>query len=679
LYKNYYTLPAALTIVIVIVICAFGYSPVKTLTLHVALSGDDRWSGTLPYPDKLNTNGPLRTLNQACQYIQKEKSRYQLIQVFIHEGNYFIDNELVFSGIKTGADEAEVIIQAYRGDLVCLSGAFRQEQINLVNDQQILKGIHPKARNRLFSADLNMPGLQRKITLDNTGPSIMIIHNGVPMKLCQYPDDGWLVAGSVKGSASTGITVDYVDKEQGGPEPDRNTFLYGYWKFDWAGGYQKIKAYHAVKKEIELSPPYHSYGYGENQRFRFCNVLSALDEPNEYYIDFEQNKIIFWPKDTLRVLEIVLNAGAENKFNFINARSVTIRNICFENFYGPVIDINNSQKITLRNCKIRNIVTSAVKIEGGKENGLDSCELYNIGASGIVMSGGNRRSLEKGENFVSHTRIHDFAQIDKTYQPAIYISGAGQLVSHNHIYNGPHQGIRIIGNDHCIEYNELDHLVQETGDAGAVYMGRDWTFRGNLFQYNYFHDLKGPGKYGAIGIYLDDAASGSTVFGNVFMRCNKGIQIGGGRDNLVCNNVFLYCYPAVKIDNRGETDAKSAMSVNGSWKMYDKLKAVSFDTPPYSLTYPKLKTILEDNPSAPAGNSIVDNVSYKSEFIVRKPDNDSYWNKILMLDNNLSGFNEPSDTRNNDASLIRFVIKQALGSNDDFKPLPLDEIGIHGN
>jgi len=163
-----------------------------------------------------------------------------------------------------------------------------------------------------------------------------------------------------------------------------------------------------------------------------------------------------------------------------------------------------------------------------------------------------------------------------------------------------------------------------------------------------------------------------------------GGQAGGGR---VARHLGQHCLERAvaahileaEIDNRGETDAKSAMSVNGSWKMYDKLKAVSFDTPPYSLTYPKLKTILEDNPSAPAGNSIVDNVSYKSEFIVRKPDNDSYWNKILMLDNNLSGFNEPSDTRNNDASLIRFVIKEALGSNDDFKPLPLDEIGIHGN
>jgi hypothetical protein len=49
-----------------------------------------------------------------------------------------------------------------------------------------------------------------------------------------------------------------------------------------------------------------------------------------------------------------------------------------------------------------------------------------------------------------------------------------------------------------------------------------------------------------------------------------------------------------------------------------------------------------------------------------------------MLDKNYGILNVPSDARDRDPVLIRFIIMQVQQMNDDFKEIPSDEIGITG-
>jgi hypothetical protein len=55
------------------------------------------------------------------------------------------------------------------------------------------------------------------------------------------------------------------------------------------------------------------------------------------------------------------------------------------------------------------------------------------------------------------------------------MNGVGVKVSHNKMYDTPHNVILFGGNDHVMEYNLIYNAVTETGDAGAIYAGRDWT------------------------------------------------------------------------------------------------------------------------------------------------------------------------------------------------------------
>jgi hypothetical protein len=60
--------------------------------------------------------------------------------------------------------------------------------------------------------------------------------------------------------------------------------------------------------------------------------------------------------------------------------------------------------------------------------------------------------------------------------PPIRFDGVGTNVSHNHMHDTPHNVITFTGNNHNIEYNRIHDAVQDTGDAGAIYTGKDWTF-----------------------------------------------------------------------------------------------------------------------------------------------------------------------------------------------------------
>ena len=131
------------------------------------------------------------------------------------------------------------------------------------------------------------------------------------------------------------------------------------------------------------------------------------------------------------------------------------------------------------------------------------------------------------------------------------MEGVGHRASHNLIHDAPFEGMTIRGNDNIIEYNEFHHLMKETGDAGAIHVGRDWTWQGNVIRYNYFHDLKGPGLHGVMAVYLDDWASGFTVKGNLFYRAGRSAMIGGGKIQHRRREYLRRVQPSLHVDARG--------------------------------------------------------------------------------------------------------------------------------
>ena len=242
---------------------------------------------------------------------------------------------------------------------------------------------------------------------------------------------------------------------------------------------------------------------------------------------------------------------------------------------------------------------NGVEIQGGNSHGLLSCDIYSMGRGGAVIAGGDRKTLTPGGHFVENCHIHDLSRIDHTYTPAVKMTGVGNRIAHNLMHDIPSSAINLGGNGHVVEFNEVHHVVVESDDQGGVDMFGNPTFRGNIFRYNYWHHI-GNWQHvgeelscGAAGIRLDDAISGVLIYGNVFYKTSSGragfggVQIHGGKDNVVDNNFFIDCATAISFSPWGEK----------RWQQYNakSLQSPEIDTALYLSRYPDLARLSEDH------------------------------------------------------------------------------------
>ena len=157
--------------------------------------------------------------------------------------------------------------------------------------------------------------------------------------------------------------------------------------------------------------------------------------------------------------------------------------------------------------------------------------------------------------------------------------GVGNIAEHNEIYDAPDQAILLHGNDNLIRYNEISNVVQEASDAGAIYIGRDYGYRGNNISNNFIHNVQSI--FGvSVGIYLDDSVSGITVKGNILYDINGlATDNAGGRDNIIINNIMVNTQGGLETDMRAKLYAN--YDFNGqepdSWNLLGRLN-VDYDT-----------------------------------------------------------------------------------------------------
>jgi len=272
-----------------------------------------------------------------------------------------------------------------------------------------------------------------------------------------------------------------------------------------------------------------------------------------------------------------------------------LQRVALEMGRSNLVEIDGGAHNSLVRCALRNAGNSGASISG-QDNGLERCEVSETGDDGVRLSGGERSSLTKAGNYVRNSHLHHFARWSWTYHPAVLMSGAGHLVQHNVMDSAPHTAILYSGNEHTIEYNVIHHVCEYSSDAGAIYTGRDWGYRGNEVRYNFIHDVSTWFEgYGVNGVYLDDCVSGNHVFGNILYRIT-GLAVlnGGGRDNIVENNILARNGTGMGGDSRGLTAINNV--AGDSWNLLERLTydGIQYQQAPWSAAYPKLALIPND-------------------------------------------------------------------------------------
>jgi hypothetical protein len=213
--------------------------------------------------------------------------------------------------------------------------------------------------------------------------------------------------------------------------------------------------------------------------------------------------------------------------------------------------------------------------------------------------------------------VSDFARKRRTYQPGIAFHGVGMRFANNTVRDAPHAGMTGGGNDLLFEHNVINHTVYECIDAGAFYVGRSWSQRGNVFRNNVIDTVRPTEKLAQAscsqnGFYLDDEMSGWEFSGNTVINATTGVLLGGGRRNNISGNQFTNCDGDVHFDDRGLNWQSKSCAANCSASMgtscfHTSLEALNWQQPPYSVRYPEIVDIYQQRPCTPVFNVIADN------------------------------------------------------------------------
>ncbi|EDY81120.1 hypothetical protein VDG1235_737 [Verrucomicrobiia bacterium DG1235] len=621
-----------------------------TETFFVSPLGNDQWSGRLSAPTEDGQDGPFATLQRAQTATRQRNAdtsqAREDIRVILRGGYYSLSESLVFTEADSGTEYAPIEWSNYPGETVLLSGgAALTGAETLSKTHPLYQRIPSTARPHVQVVDLPSLGIRNFGSLARKGfqipfapSSLQLYADGRPMTLARYPNSDWTrIADVPKESGEPFHPGHHSDRryddvptgrhfgkiEYDGNRPDSWTFdhdiwVHGYWTWDWADSSERISKIDTNAKYLTLAPPYHRYGITKGQRYFYYNIPEELDTPGEWYLDRTDGKLYYWPPSNspnaslhISLLDraLISVSGASNLrfsgFDFAYSRSVGI-------------EIADSHHVTLSGCHFYALSGTAVTINGGNNCGVSDSHFEWLDAGCLKIDGGDRTTLSPGNHYATNNHFHDFGLVYRTNNPAIHISGVGHRAAHNLIHDAPHMALFFRGNDHLIEYNEIHHIAKETGDVGAIYTGRDYTSRGTIVRFNYLHDLIGPGLHGVRGVYLDDFTSGIVIYGNLFVRAGRAAFIGGGRDNLVQNNVFIDCEPSVQVDGRGLSWAVHHFDQSHSSyasTLRDRMAEANATQAPYATRYPSLVTLYNDEPRVPKYNKIQNNLSFGGIFL----------------------------------------------------------------
>ena len=641
--------------------------------MYVAPNGNDAWSGR--HAEPRDHDGPLATLEHARDEIRRLKKQGPLpagVIVEIRGGVYELARPLELSAQDSGTEDAPIVYRARPGEEVRLVGGVQVKDFKPVTDPNVLSRLEEPTRGRVLQANLKALGVTDFGEVATGNNRLEVFFQDRPMTLARWPNEGFVHMGELVGGAPHrihGIPGDKIGRfVYEGDRPKRwiqekDIWLHGYWFWDWADQRQKVESIDTAQHVIALAPPYHHYGYRKGQWYYALNLLSELDRPGEWYLDRSSGILYFWPPAPLDQGKALVSV-MPHLVRMTDVSHVTLLGLILEACRGSAVLVRDGTGVQIVGCTIRNVGSWAVEMSG-RHSRVVGCDIYETGDGGIVLHGGDRKTLTPAGLVAENNHIHHYSRWNRISRPAVSLDGVGHRAAYNLIDNAPHQAIFFSGNDHLIEFNEIHSVCYESNDAGAIYAGRNWTMRGTVIRYNYFHHISGFEGRGCVGVYLDDQFCGTEIFGNLFYQVTRAAMIGGGRDCTIDNNVFVDCVPATHVDARG-----LGWAASGRAGLENDLTAMPYRDPLWAGRYPKLVKILEEDPMAPRNNRIARNICVRGRW----GDFEAKAKPLVTFQDNLLD----RDPRFVDPDHLNFQLKDdspawKLG----FRRIPLEKIGLY--
>lgn len=608
-----------------------------------------------------------------------EKSDGSELVISLEDRIYNVDETIDITG------KSNITIKGGLGTR--LVGGQIASSVRRVTDESILSRINPAYRDSLYALDASSEGIPAEEELIRDDRIVSLTVNGKVIAPSQYPrrgqyiiitgyieadepeiDDGW---GRKDGIKSKGIIFD--DPHVRTWREPRSLWMNGFWFYDWMEGRDRVAELDQDKMIVKAEKG------GDNiekhfrigQRMYFYNIIEEL-EPGTCFIDEDTRTVYFIPDGCEKPEEVIITRLEKDIFRMKNSSNITLDTLRLESSFGRAVHAHYCDDLTITNCEVTNVWDGAIELADGFRTRISGCTVHDTARSGISLDSGDIDTLTPGNSIAEKNHIFRIGRWQLCYAAGMSVGGVGNTLRNNLIHDLPHTAIFYGGNDLTIERNEMYSLIQDTGDSGAIYCGRDYTCRGNVMKENFIHHLGGVG-IGAMGIYNDDCLSGTMMYRNVFISAPRACMLGGGRELKVVGNIFIGCRPAIELDSRGEPDLKIWRGI-----MKDLSHGVERHLRKSNLfieRYPETKEILdffnaeEGLPHISPSAVVKDNVFCNSNNFVFNMGGIS---AELTFSNN----SEIPYSDFEDADRGNFNVKNALAQRRGFEDIDMSKIGL---
>jgi hypothetical protein len=512
----------------------------------VSPTGDDANSGTLAKP--------FATLQRAQQAVRQKRG-----DVFLRGGTYYLSTPLVFTAQDSGAKDAPVFFQNYRGEKAIISGGIRLDDLNW---QPFSNGI-----------------FRAQVPADLQTEEIFV--NGERQVLARYPNFD-PTAQYFDGFAPDAISERRAARwsnPAGGYFHAMHPALWG--DFTW-----RITGKETNGK-VQLDGGWqNNRGAAAHEKIRFVEkIFEELDAPGEWFLDGKTHTLYFYPPAGLDLKNAVVEATRLRtlvEFRGDEAQPVkwiTLRGLVFRQaartvmdnrepllrsdwtiYRGGAVFFNGAQDCALEDSFIDQVGGNAVFVNNyNRRIVICGTQIAKAGASGICFVGDPRAARSPLFNY---DQVHKLAAIDRTPGPRsnnypadclvdeclIYSTGRVEkqtagveidlaqniTVRHCSIYDLPRAGINIgdgCWGGHVIEFCDIFDTVKETGDHGSFNSwGRDRFWRPNIDEVNAM--VKQAPELPLLDVVKP------IVLANNRWRCDHGwdIDLDDGSSNYVIKN-----------------------------------------------------------------------------------------------------------------------------------------------
>ncbi len=531
----------------------------------------------------------------------------------VHAGLYEVP-----AGLKLGASDSNLRIVAAGDGPVRIVGGKKIGGWSTLVDGNVLSKLPSGARGVVLVSNLRSQGLTNYGALTRHDPGVNkpapmeLFVDGLPMTLARWPNAGWAaVTGAPDGP--TGAAFTYQGSEPAKLEAEPDLWVHGYWGNNWADSTDEVTSIDPGSHTIQTAAPHGVYGYKKGGRFAIINALRELDSPGEYYIDRSEGRMYLWPPSGFDPETTIVSTSDAPIISISGAKNIELKGLTIGIGRGAGIKAQSCDQLSITACSITDVGGTGVEMDNCRNSGIRDSDVTDAGEYGVVLNGGDRRTLQGSGMFASNDRIWSCGRWERAFRPAVELIGDGFDVNHNEIHDMAHMAILLKCNDAAVQSNVISRVCTETGDAGAIYTGRNPTQLGNVIRGNLLENIEpslrpiGPDTW-VCGVYLDDLASGVKVLSNTFDKVFIGVNLGGGSANEIEANSFVDCDMAVQLDARGLDWAAAMAAPGGSWDFDRRVSEVDASGATYRSRYPELSTILSGNIGTPKGNTFANNL-----------------------------------------------------------------------